>query len=129
MRRSGPWSIAATKSTATGVLADTPVAQLGYVDGALTFTTDIMNVGGNKSRAVLNMITERSKFKATLLASLKEFGMCPVIVANIERHGVDFNSYSWSKETRIRVRAAMFATKFPSAWFNDHTNIRALVKV
>ena len=129
MRRSGPWSIAATKSTATGVLGPTPFSELGYIDRALTFTTDIMHVGGNMCRDSLNMMTGSSKFKATLLASLKEFGMCPVIVANIERHGVDFNSYSWSKETRIRVRAAMFATKFPSAWFNDHTNIRALVKV
>jgi hypothetical protein len=87
-----------------------------------------MHVGGNICRDALNMMTGSSKFKATLLASLKEFGMCPVIVANIERHGVDFNPYSWSKDTRIRVRAAMFATKFPGAWFKDHTNIGALVK-
>ena len=101
-----------------GVLGETPLTGLGYVDRALSFTVDVMHICGNICRDVLNMLMGTPKFVDTLAESLTEFSMHPAIVANIRTQ-----PWSWTKSAAQQVHTLMLATRFPEAWFSDHTNI------
>jgi hypothetical protein len=114
-------SIAATLSMTTGILGDIPFTGLGYIDRALSFTVDIMHVSGNICRDALNMLMGTDKFKRSLKPSLDEFGMHTEIAANIASQ-----PWSWSATARKEVHTLMLATKLPTAWCHDHTNIGQL---
>ena len=110
--------LAAEKSTITGVLGPTPFTGLGYIDRSISFTVDIMHISGNICRDALNMLMGTPKFVDTLAASLNEFDMHPDIADDITNQ-----PYSWSKTVQHHVHTKMLATKFPTAWLEDHTNI------